>query len=127
MGNKKKSRTAREIRRMPAPPDPSKAKLLNSTSNLENVEEEKIDLHSKPVENKDFLHEVNKIAGNMVTGLILTTSSDCDKICVVDPTNRTVPRMYKEKKFRYGKGTLCTTSEYGGVIMVSHATKTQIA
>jgi hypothetical protein len=113
--SKMRQKKAREMRRMPEPP--KKLPVSASLPAKVRAEEEKINLQDKPKEDKDFLHEVNKVSGNMVNGLIMATSADFDRVCVIDPTNRTVPIQYKEKKYKFAKNTLCTTSEYGGVIM----------
>jgi len=83
-------------------------------------------LHAKPTEIKDFLHEVNKTSGAMTNGLIMSTAFEDEEIIIWDPTNRALLMKFKDPKFKFAKNSLCTTSEYGGVVMACHGTKTQI-
>lgn len=50
-------------------------------------------------------------------GLIMTTAKEHDEILVWDPKTRAMHANFKEKKFYIGANTLCTTNEYGGVIL----------
>lgn len=56
----------------------------------------------------------------------MTTAREDEYIHIWDPTNRAILMRFKEHKFKPAPNTLCTTNEYGGVVMACHDSKTQI-
>ena len=121
------AKKARDVRKMPDLPKKDTNKSLNKTSKQDSeMQEEKIDLHAKPAIDKDFLHEMNKKTGDLSNGLFMVTSSNSNTIHIVDPISRKILKDFTESKYSFGNNTLCTTGEYGGVILASHATKTNI-
>lgn len=61
--------------------------------------------------------QVNSSGGDLALGMIMTSAKDHDEIAVWDPKTRAMQGAFKEHKFNAAANTLCTTNEYGGVVL----------
>lgn len=57
----------------------------------------------------------------------MTSARNHDEIVIWDPKNRALHAAFKDPKFTTAPNTLCTTNEYGGVIIACSSTKTQVS